>query len=80
VRIAPGGIALRILILYYSLLQDIHRFVQKEQDKSFLKSLFNKDPRINQIESFYRRIGLTVSAFHVSLVILCRCQDCVMMS
>ncbi|KAJ7467453.1 kinase-like domain-containing protein [Mycena galericulata] len=49
-----------------NLLQDIHRFVQKERDKAFLKSLLNKDSRINQIESFYRRIGLTVSAFHIS--------------
>ncbi|KAJ7898239.1 hypothetical protein B0H14DRAFT_2557275 [Mycena olivaceomarginata] len=49
-----------------NLLQDIHRFVQKEREKSFLKSLFNKDRRINQIESFYRRIGFTVSAFHIS--------------
>ncbi|KAJ7718547.1 hypothetical protein B0H16DRAFT_422470 [Mycena metata] len=49
-----------------NLLQDIHRFVQKERDKPFLKSLFNKDQRINQIESFYRHIGLTVSAFNIS--------------
>ncbi|KAJ7640512.1 hypothetical protein B0H17DRAFT_1216606 [Mycena rosella] len=33
------------------LLQDIHRFVQKEREKSFLKSLLNKDSRINHIES-----------------------------
>ncbi|KAJ7191761.1 kinase-like domain-containing protein, partial [Mycena pura] len=49
-----------------NLLQDIHRFVEKQRDKSFLKSLFNKDQRIYQIESFYRRIGLVVSAFHIS--------------
>jgi hypothetical protein len=80
VRISAGWIVLQILIFYHSLLQDIHRFVQKEQDKHFLKSLFNKDPRINQIESLYRRIGLSVSAFHVSAVNLCPCQDSVMMS
>ncbi|KAJ7671144.1 hypothetical protein B0H17DRAFT_1209097 [Mycena rosella] len=49
-----------------SLLQCIHRFVQRERDKAFLKSLLSKDSRINQIESFYRRIGLTVGAFHIS--------------
>ncbi|KAJ7025722.1 kinase-like domain-containing protein [Mycena alexandri] len=48
------------------LLQDIHRFVQKEREKPFLKSLLNKDSRINQIESFYRHIELTVGAFQIS--------------
>jgi hypothetical protein len=79
VRIASGWIVLQIPIFHHSLLQDIHRFVQKERDKSFLKSLFNKDRRINQIESFYRHIGLIVNAFHVSPVIPCCCQDSVMM-
>ncbi|KAJ6528988.1 hypothetical protein B0H19DRAFT_1274608 [Mycena capillaripes] len=44
------------------LLQDIHRFVQKEREKSFLKSLLNKDSRFNHLDSFYRRIGLTISS------------------
>jgi hypothetical protein len=65
---------------FSDILQDIHRFVQKERDKPFLKLLFNKDLRINQIESFYQHIRLAISAFHVSPVILCCCQDSVMMS
>ncbi|KAJ7705640.1 hypothetical protein B0H16DRAFT_1439476 [Mycena metata] len=52
-----------------SLLQDIHRFVQKEREKHFLKLLLTKDLRIGQIESFYRRIGLTVGTFQISSIV-----------
>jgi hypothetical protein len=68
------------LIVNRSLLQDIHRFIQKEREKPFLKSLLNKDSRINKIESFYRRIGLTIGAFHVSVIMFRYRQDGVEMS
>ncbi|KAJ7496362.1 hypothetical protein FB451DRAFT_196353 [Mycena latifolia] len=48
------------------LLEDIHRFVDKEQSKSFAKSLLTKDSRIASIEGFYRRIGMSVNAFQIS--------------
>ncbi|KAJ6614267.1 hypothetical protein B0H10DRAFT_2221429 [Mycena sp. CBHHK59/15] len=42
-----------------SLLKDIHRFVQIEQDRSFRKVLLHADSRVANptIEVFYRRIG-----------------------
>ncbi|KAJ6530021.1 kinase-like domain-containing protein, partial [Mycena vulgaris] len=49
-----------------SLLQDIHRFVHKEQERGFFKSLLNKDSRIAKIEAFYRHIGITLGAFQIS--------------
>ncbi|KAJ7496387.1 hypothetical protein FB451DRAFT_1385797 [Mycena latifolia] len=47
------------------LLEDIHRFVHKEQSKAFFKSLLTKNSRIASIEAFYRRIGISVNAFQV---------------
>ncbi|KAF7369965.1 Kinase-like protein [Mycena sanguinolenta] len=49
-----------------SLLKDIHKFLQTEQDRSFLKALFHGDSRISAIEMFYRRIGTTTTAFQIS--------------
>ncbi|KAJ7107926.1 hypothetical protein C8R44DRAFT_986984, partial [Mycena epipterygia] len=49
-----------------TLLEDIHRFVHKEQGRGFFKSLVNKDARIAIIDAFYRRIGISVSAFQIS--------------
>ncbi|KAJ6489899.1 hypothetical protein C8R45DRAFT_992094 [Mycena sanguinolenta] len=46
-----------------SLLKDIHKFLQTEQDRSFLKALFHADSRISAIEMFYRRMGTTTIAF-----------------
>ncbi|KAJ6522383.1 kinase-like domain-containing protein [Mycena capillaripes] len=48
------------------LLEDIHRFVDKEQAKGFFKSLLKMDSRIASIEIFYRPIGITVNAFQIS--------------
>ncbi|KAJ7496428.1 hypothetical protein FB451DRAFT_1549581 [Mycena latifolia] len=48
------------------LLEDIHRFVDKEQSKSFAKSLLTKDSRLTSIEAFYRRIGMSINAFQIS--------------
>ncbi|KAJ6595916.1 kinase-like domain-containing protein [Mycena sp. CBHHK59/15] len=52
-----------------SLVEDVYRFVQKEQDRGFLKSLLNKDSRTAGIEGFYRRIGITVNAFQISALL-----------
>jgi hypothetical protein len=53
-------------IFYHSLLQDIHRFVEREQNyRNFLKALFNRESRVAAIELFYRRIGTTTKAFQV---------------
>ncbi|KAJ7655480.1 hypothetical protein B0H17DRAFT_1214001 [Mycena rosella] len=49
-----------------NLLQEIHRFVHKEQQRDFLMSLLTKDSRIAKIEIYYRRIGTIVSAFEIS--------------
>ncbi|KAJ7093533.1 hypothetical protein C8R44DRAFT_815278, partial [Mycena epipterygia] len=49
-----------------TLLQDVHRFVHKEQSRGFFKSLLDKDARITRIDAFYRRIGITLSAFQIS--------------
>ncbi|KAJ6524675.1 kinase-like domain-containing protein [Mycena vulgaris] len=49
-----------------SLLNDIHRFVDKEQDKNFFKAFWDKDSRITKIEAFYRQIGITLGTFQMS--------------
>ncbi|KAF7350710.1 Kinase-like protein [Mycena sanguinolenta] len=49
-----------------SLLKDIHKFLQTEQARSFLKALFHADSRISAIEMFYRRMGTTTTAFQIS--------------
>ncbi|KAF7362565.1 Kinase-like protein [Mycena venus] len=51
------------------LLEDIHRFVEKEQGRGFLNSLFNQDSRIASIDGFYRRIAITVNAFQISALL-----------
>ncbi|KAJ7692448.1 hypothetical protein B0H17DRAFT_1179307 [Mycena rosella] len=51
------------------LLEDIHRFVEKEQGRGFINALLNKDSRIATIEGFYRRIGITVSTFQISALL-----------
>ena len=61
------------LMVYHSLLKDIHRFVDKEQESGFFRSLVDKDARVAKIENFYRRIGMTLSAFQVRLRRFCRC-------
>lgn len=50
-----------------SLLNDIHKFVQTEQDRSFLMALFYADDRVAAIELFYHRIGTTSAAFQVGV-------------
>ncbi|KAF8139574.1 kinase-like domain-containing protein [Mycena galopus ATCC 62051] len=49
-----------------TLLEDIHRFVDKEQARGFFKSLLKMDSRVASIEVFYRRIGIIVNAFQIS--------------
>ncbi|KAF7362950.1 Kinase-like protein [Mycena venus] len=48
-----------------TLLEDIHRFVDKEQARGFFKSLLRMNSRVASIELFYRRIGIIVDAFQV---------------
>ncbi|KAJ7615435.1 hypothetical protein FB45DRAFT_1108090 [Roridomyces roridus] len=45
-----------------SLLKDIQKFVQKEQDRGFFVALLHQDARISGIDGFYRRIGTLISA------------------
>ncbi|KAJ7714809.1 kinase-like domain-containing protein [Mycena metata] len=52
-----------------SLLEDIHRFVEKEQGRGFINSLLNQDSRMATIDGFYRRIAITVNAFQISAVL-----------
>ncbi|KAJ7733804.1 kinase-like domain-containing protein [Mycena metata] len=49
-----------------SLLNDIRQFVQTEQERSFLMTIFHADSRISAIELFYQRIGMTSNAFQIS--------------
>ncbi|KAF7346776.1 Kinase-like protein [Mycena sanguinolenta] len=49
-----------------TLLRDIHRFAEKEQESGFLKILLQKDARVFKIEAFQKRIGLCISAFEIS--------------
>ncbi|KAJ7636250.1 kinase-like domain-containing protein [Roridomyces roridus] len=48
------------------LLNDIHKFVQIEQERTFLTALFHADARIAAIELFYHRISTTMNSFQVS--------------
>ncbi|KAJ7122358.1 kinase-like domain-containing protein [Mycena epipterygia] len=67
-RLSPANCA-RPLADLKRLLEDIHRFVDKEQARGFVKALLNKDSRIASIEGFYRRIDSTVSAFQISALL-----------
>ncbi|KAF8170487.1 kinase-like domain-containing protein [Mycena galopus ATCC 62051] len=48
-----------------SLLQEVHRFVEAEKDRSFLKSVFHAESRVASIEMFYHRIDATAKAFEI---------------
>ncbi|KAJ7622505.1 kinase-like domain-containing protein [Roridomyces roridus] len=48
------------------LLNDIHKFIQKERDRSFLTTVIQADSRVAAIELFYHRIGTTTTAFQIS--------------
>ncbi|KAJ7601482.1 kinase-like domain-containing protein, partial [Roridomyces roridus] len=48
-----------------TLLRDIHRFIETEQDTGFLKLLLQQDARSAKVESFYRRIGMATAAFQI---------------
>ncbi|KAJ7743888.1 hypothetical protein B0H14DRAFT_2987110 [Mycena olivaceomarginata] len=52
-----------------SLLDDVHRFVRIEQDRSFLKSLLNRESNVVSIETFYHRIGVMVNSFQISALL-----------
>ncbi|KAJ7101935.1 hypothetical protein C8R44DRAFT_808907 [Mycena epipterygia] len=49
-----------------SLLDEIHRFIDKEQGRGFFKSLLTNDSRIASIEGFHRRIGLVAGTFQLA--------------
>ncbi|KAJ7142918.1 kinase-like domain-containing protein [Mycena epipterygia] len=51
------------------LLEDVHRFVHKEQATGFFKSLLAKDTRIAGIEAFYRRIEIIINAFQITSLV-----------
>ncbi|KAJ6471926.1 kinase-like domain-containing protein [Mycena sanguinolenta] len=52
-----------------ALLEDIHRFVEKEQRRRFLSALWNQDTRSVTIAGFYRRIATTVQTFQISALL-----------
>ncbi|KAF7371194.1 Kinase-like protein [Mycena sanguinolenta] len=52
-----------------ALLEDIHRFVEKEQRRRFLSALWNQETRSAAIAGFYRRIATTVQAFQISALL-----------
>ncbi|KIM77033.1 hypothetical protein PILCRDRAFT_12389 [Piloderma croceum F 1598] len=54
----------------HKLLEEISAFVQKEASCGFLKLLFTKDQRIVRIESYYRRIGISIESFQASCSVL----------
>ncbi|KAJ7615449.1 kinase-like domain-containing protein [Roridomyces roridus] len=49
-----------------SLVKDIQKFVQKEQERGFFKALLHQDARISGIDDFYRRIGTIVNSFQIA--------------
>jgi len=53
----------------HRLLENISTFVQKEASCGFLKLLFSKDQRIARIESYYRRIRISVESFQISALL-----------
>ncbi|KAJ7110252.1 hypothetical protein C8R43DRAFT_166136 [Mycena crocata] len=53
----------------YTLLNDIQRFIQAEQERPFFKALFTSDSQISEIEDFYRRIDAVASAFQISALL-----------
>ncbi|KAJ6480736.1 kinase-like domain-containing protein [Mycena vitilis] len=64
-RLAPAR-CVRPLAELKALLQEIHRFVEHEEESGFLKMLFQRDVRVFKIEAFQRRIGMCVDAFEIS--------------
>ncbi|KAF7353978.1 Kinase-like protein [Mycena venus] len=48
-----------------TLLRDIYRFVETEKNSGFLTALLQKDGRLFNIEAFYRRIGMSITAFQI---------------
>ncbi|KAF7358833.1 Kinase-like protein [Mycena sanguinolenta] len=49
-----------------SLLDEIHRFVEKHQERSLLKYLFDRESTISAIRVFYHRISVMSDAFQIS--------------
>ncbi|KAJ7624397.1 kinase-like domain-containing protein [Roridomyces roridus] len=54
------------LVDLHSLLKDIQKFVQKEQERGFFVALLHQDARISGINGFYRRIGTIANSFQES--------------
>ncbi|KAJ7164069.1 kinase-like domain-containing protein [Mycena filopes] len=52
-----------------ALLREIHRFVESGKEAVFLKLLFKKDSRMAKIDSFHKRLGMSVDAFQISSLI-----------
>jgi hypothetical protein len=57
---------IEIIVQLRRLLEEISTFAQKEASCGFLKLLFTKDQRIARIESYYRRIGISIESFQAS--------------
>ncbi|KIM77885.1 hypothetical protein PILCRDRAFT_824860 [Piloderma croceum F 1598] len=53
----------------HKLLEEISAFIQKEASCGFLKLLFTKDQRIVRIESYYRRIDISIESFQISALL-----------
>ncbi|KAJ6471570.1 kinase-like domain-containing protein [Mycena vitilis] len=51
------------------LLNEIHRFVDKEQKRNFLMAFLNSGTRTSSIEAFYQRIEASCNAFQISSAI-----------
>ncbi|KAJ6556841.1 kinase-like domain-containing protein [Mycena vulgaris] len=49
-----------------SLLEDINHFTHKESGKKFFKTLLQKEGRISDIDTFYRRIGMIINEFQIT--------------
>ncbi|KAJ7020515.1 hypothetical protein C8F04DRAFT_1050769 [Mycena alexandri] len=59
----------RPLVDLETLLRQVHRFVEEEKERAFLRLLLQKDSRIAKIELFHRRLGMCVNAFQISSLI-----------
>ncbi|KAJ6556800.1 kinase-like domain-containing protein [Mycena vulgaris] len=52
-----------------SLLEDINHFAHKESGKKFFKALLQKEGRISDVDTFYRRIGMIINEFQITSLV-----------
>ncbi|KAJ6541259.1 hypothetical protein DFH09DRAFT_1174833 [Mycena vulgaris] len=57
------------MTLYCSLLEDINHFAHKESGKKFFKALLQKEGRISDVDTFYRRIGMIINEFQITSLV-----------